>query len=169
MLVAIAPSLFIAGLLIQITSSTHQLIQRVTTPALLDTYERLRLHRMSREGKSKFDPYAPDKEGRQQHDLLFDLVIVLNFYEGVCAEVLQRKWTGGVWKNVVYQHVASFIVGARNIMLVWYDEETSGGGETAFPNIRIVAAESERWAKRRKFPILDRIPGSGNESSTNNE
>lgn len=169
MLVLIAPVLFIVGLVFQITSSTHQLIQRLTTPALLDTYRRVRLYRMFREGESKYDPYAPDEEGRYQHDLLFDLTITVNFYEGVCSEILQSKWTGGVWKGIVYKTVASLVIGTRNNLLVWLDELTSGGSAGAYPNIIKVADDCARWAARRGIPIVDRIPGPGNEKATVND
>lgn len=158
-LISIAPSLFFAGLLIERTSSTHNLIQRLTTPTLLDTYERLRLYRLFREGQSKYNPYEPDKEGRCQHDLMFDLAIVLNFYEGICTEIIHSKWwKGGVRKRVIYETVASLIVGTRNILLVWYEELIPSADSSPYPNIRTVAKESERWAKQKKVPIVDRIP-----------
>lgn len=159
-LISIAPSLFLAGLLIEKTSSTHNLIQRLTTPTLLDTYERLRLYRLFREGQSKYNPYEPDKEGRCQHDLMFDLAIVLNFYEGICTEIIHAKWwKGGIRKRVIYETVASLIVGTRNVVLVWYEELIPSADSSPYPNIRTVAKESEQWAEKKKVPIVDRIPG----------
>lgn len=157
-LICIAPTLYLAGLLIERNNSTHNLIQRLTTPTLLDTYERLRLYRLSQEGQSKYNPYEPDKEGRCQHDLLFDLAIVLNFYEGICTEIVQAKWwQGGIRKRVIYETVASLIVGTQNILLMWYEELLPPADSSPYPNIRTVATESERWAKRKKVPIVDRI------------
>ena len=156
-LFSIAPVLYVAGMIVERSRATHQLIQRIVNPQILDIHERLRLSRLYKEGKLAVDPYAT-KLGR--HDLLFDVVISLNYYEGICSEILSsRWWRGGVWQGFVYEAAGSMIIGQRDIILNTLTELTSlEDGSDPYPNIIKVAEASEPFLAKKGRKVFEKIP-----------
>ncbi len=157
-LIGIAPSLFLVRWLIDKSSATHVLLQRITTPPIIDIFERLRLYNKFRGKKAQYDPYAPNDQDQPPHDLLFDIVMVLNFYEGICVEIDARK----VWRRRVYRTAASLLIGVRNNQLVWYNELAPDTNlHEAYPKIYAVSEASARWAARHRVKIFETIGAPG--------
>ena len=155
-LFSIAPVLYVAGMIVERSRATHQLLQRVTTPTIIEIHERLRLNRLFKEEKSNYNPY----EANNGRDLHFDVVVCLNYYEGICSEITSSKWwRGGVWKNLAYDTVATTMIAQRDHVLKILIEETSlEDGSYTYPNLIEVAKAGECYLRKKKRGVVSKIP-----------
>lgn len=168
-LVGIAPSLFVISWLVDRTSTTHRVIHSLIYPQVMPQLERLRLYNKFRQRESPCDPYRPDDQGCSDHDLLFDLGSLLNYYESICAEIHKSRVWKGVWTGTVYEVAASMIIGIRNHQLEWYGEFSEDDPTRVFPNIYIVAENCEKWVRKRHRGIFDRLRPKPQPSPSRND
>ena len=127
----------------------------MTAPEVVDRMERLYKSRLYREGiaigedglpvGTENNPYA-NADGPTE---LFDIVIVLNYFEAVCHQIAKRH----VFQNNVRTVADAMVVGAYETHLARYTQMTCVDQEPHHPNLVSVARKwASNGAQQTKIP-----------------
>lgn len=159
--IAIPGVIYWIGRASQKRRSTIDIIRTLgTAPEVVERMSRLYRYRLYEEAKIKTalseekvvmppDPY----EKQEEFSLLFDTVIVLNYYEGICVDVKHEM----VDEDLLFHFGKDMLIGARDVILKRYEQLTGASGDEAWPYIGEIA---DRWhfrARREKRKVSDRI------------
>ncbi|ADM09457.1 hypothetical protein PB2503_06957 [Parvularcula bermudensis HTCC2503] len=105
----IPATLFWVGQNLSKRRNTIDLIKSLTTtPEIMSRMQRLYEFRKYSEGTGTADPYTGDTQ-----KLIYDHVVVLNFFEGVCREIEDKQ----VDERLIYVSSSNTIVGVRRVLL----------------------------------------------------
>ena len=103
-------TVFVAGRDFTRRRATADLIKSLTTTSeIMNRMQRLYLFRKYDEGAREKNPYSD----LDDYDLIYDHVVVLNFFEAVCSEILDRQ----VDPHLVYEASGNTIVGVEKVLL----------------------------------------------------
>ncbi|MEO1014846.1 MAG: hypothetical protein AAFX08_06600 [Pseudomonadota bacterium] len=136
---------------------TGEIIRSLTTTAeIMRRMERLYFYRRYLESdrclfgrtRSK-DPYGGDVGA-----ILFDHVVVLNFYEAVCTEIAE----GVVDFDLVYDAAANTIVGVHDVLLARYEALAEGNQTKDYPMLVRAVVRIRKTAASRGDVISEKIP-----------
>ena len=110
--------------------------------AILDALERLYLFRKYEEGSPinlSGTPPNPYLSGASA--FLFDSVIVLNYYESICKEIL----AGHLNAELLYDSIRNPVIGAKEILLTRYSDKIGIDQSRNYPNLSALA---KLWSDR---------------------
>ena len=131
----------------------------MTAPEIADRLERMYQYRIFNEfangenrGDSSDSPINPYEDGH--HNLMFDSVTVLNYFEAACVEIDR----GTVFGGEVAEAAAPTIIGVRDVVLKRYSRLTGYDQTVNYPYIVGVADWCERRAQKSKTPVQSQIP-----------
>jgi hypothetical protein len=72
---------------------------------------------------------------------LFDSVIVLNYYESICKEIL----VGHLNEEILYESIRNPVIGAKEILLTRYSDKIGIDQSRNYPNLSALA---KLWSDR---------------------
>lgn len=129
----------------------------MTAPEVVERMERLYYYRKHKEAvvQSISHPPPDPYKGRDEA-LLFDTVIVLNYFETACLEIL----TKAVNDRILFECANAPVLGVRRVILKRYADMTGLDVEKYYPHIVKV---SDRWDDMlQTSPVLPQIPDKKN-------
>lgn len=140
--------------------ATAELIKSLTTtPEIVSRMEKLFLYRKHEEDVRLYKDRAkvPDPYEGDINRLIYDHVIVLNFYEAVCTEIKSNA----VNFDLVYLASNNTIIGVREVLLERYERYAQGRQEDDYKALieitrrMITKAINEGQVISPKIPVLN--------------
>lgn len=126
----------------------------MTAPDVVEVLERLYQRRLFDESpeiqrENLFDPYS---DGKKSH--LFDLIIVLNYFEALCHQIESNL----VNEEYIFEAAKDTVVGLRTFVLQRYEKLTGVPQEQYHPHLVSVGDRWQGRVKEDRLLLQPKIP-----------
>ena len=160
--VGIPVAVFYAGWLSDQRRATLDVCRTLgISPEILDRSSRLYRYRLYEDevikqalttegGEIPTNPY----EGQEEHSIIFDTVIVLNYYESICTEIVMKA----IREDILYETNYDIIIGVKEIILSRFEKMTGSPSYETYPYLDEIAGRWHERARRERKTITDRVP-----------
>lgn len=134
--------------------STLVLVRTLSTNVeIVENQKRLYLYRRYQEAEDKTKLQDPYQHYGISH-MIFDSVIVLNYFEAICVEILR----GRIYKEILYEAGGATLVGTKDVILKRFDRLVEGDRMKSYPNILLVCADVEKYFAKKPGQLAPTIP-----------